>query len=783
MLVFETSSISHSDTSPSAYIISVYAILPTFCDDGLMASPGKGIIYSSKPHIARLFVTDQQFLSKTSALAAEECLVTIAPDYKGRIGSINSTLFTYDYIGSRVLQRSHYVSGGNINVNYAYDNLGRVTDIASSDGTIDFDYTYAAGENNIGDIAFNHRTSTPSNDFVYDNLDRLYSVEYLDDTADTEEFDMDLLGNRTNVNLRDGSNEKYVVDPLTNRYESIGMTSYWPLDSDDSGVTDEQVSDNDATLYGTPSWASETVNGQSRTVLDVNGSSDYLKTADTTSLIGFAPNSFSVSLWAKVDAISGWKTLLEYDRYTQTGTNWFGLWISSTGKFHFRVGSETLNSNTTLNASQWYYFTAVYDDSTGNMSVYIDGQFDSSYTKQSSTYYNSASDERLTIGTRNDTAAEFFDGKIDDVRIFNLALTDKQILSIYNRGTGDMIAYDDAGNLIVDHRGYAYTYDHENRIETIKRSDSSTIVTYTYDALGRRIKMVDAITPANSRYYYFSDNWQVLEEYSVETTPVIEAYYVWGNYIDELLFIWNGDNTLAAHALQDHLFSTVALVDVTDGTVLERYEYNAYGKVSFLNPTTYAPLATQASTVGNPYTFTGRRLDILDNGNYKKYHYRHRDYDADTGRFLQKDPLGIVPDGDRLSPFNIFRQYVDGMNVYVYTISNPTQFGDPLGLSWRQKAGLCSLYRNDPWHTGHQWIECGTKSKRRKWDFWKTGAVSHAAAPIVHTSKVKLRHHYRLKRGGKFKYGTSKGTKCKCGTAKEIYACLDGFVTYSNTYK
>ena len=432
-----------------------------------MASPGKRTIYSSKPHIARLFVTDQQFLSKTSALAAEECLVTIAPDYKGRIGSINSTLFTYDYIGSRVLQRSHYVSGGNINVNYAYDNLGRVTNITANDGStdiIDFDYTYAAGENNIADIAFNHRTSTPSNDFVYDGLDRLSSVEYLDVTTDTEEFDMDLLGNRNNVDLRDNSTETYAVDDATNRYDTIGT---------------------------------------------------------------------------------------------------------------------------------------------------------------------------------------------------------------------DNIYYDDAGNLLAradstDSNGYIYYYDYENRLAKITRWNEpteTTIVTYTYDALGRRIKMVDAITAANSRYYYFSDNWQVLEEYSVETTPAIEAYYVWGNYLDELLFIWNAGNQLAAHALQDHLFSTVALVDVTDGTVLERYEYNAYGKATVYTDmndwqTGTPPTTQNYSEYGNPYLFTGRRLDKLDSGSFTTYYYRNRYYNADTGRFLQKDPL----------------DYVDGMNLYECVRSNPVDRFDPFGL-------------------------------------------------------------------------------------------------------
>ena len=35
---------------------------------------------------------------------------------------------------------------------------------------------------------------------------------------------------------------------------------------------------------------------------------------------------------------------------------------------------------------------------------------------------------------------------------------------------------------------------------------------------------------ANNRLYYYSDNWQVLEEYTVAAVPARKAYYVWGNY-------------------------------------------------------------------------------------------------------------------------------------------------------------------------------------------------------------------------------------------------------------
>lgn len=62
-----------------------------------------------------------------------------------------------------------------------------------------------------------------------------------------------------------------------------------------------------------------------------------------------------------------------------------------------------------------------------------------------------------------------------------------------------------------------------------------------------------------------------------------------------------------------------------DNTV-ETYSYDVYGQ-----PDT-------TSSAGNPYIFTGRRLDE-ETG---LYYYRARHYDPSTGRFLQTDSISLL---------------------------------------------------------------------------------------------------------------------------------------------
>ncbi len=73
------------------------------------------------------------------------------------------------------------------------------------------------------------------------------------------------------------------------------------------------------------------------------------------------------------------------------------------------------------------------------------------------------------------------------------------------------------------------------------------------------------------------------------------------------------------------------------------------------------------SAVGNPYFFTGRRLDAFPLSTAAEpvqlYHYRARTYDPVHGRFLQRDPAG----------------YVDGGNLFEYVASRPLGLVDPSG--------------------------------------------------------------------------------------------------------
>jgi RHS repeat-associated protein len=87
--------------------------------------------------------------------------------------------------------------------------------------------------------------------------------------------------------------------------------------------------------------------------------------------------------------------------------------------------------------------------------------------------------------------------------------------------------------------------------------------------------------------------------------------------------------------------------------------FDPYGRVTVLDGNG-TPRTVNESLYGNPWTFTGRRLDQETGLMY----YRNRMYETGLGRFCQRDPIG----------------YKGGMGLYTYVSNEPAMLMDPSGL-------------------------------------------------------------------------------------------------------
>jgi hypothetical protein len=204
-----------------------------------------------------------------------------------------------------------------------------------------------------------------------------------------------------------------------------GMLARWKLDeSGGTTAADSSGSGNDGMLFGNAVW--QPAGGRIAGALDCDGRSAYVKVAQANNL-NFAPASFSVSTWVNPREAGGrLQALVEYDRF---GGNRFGMWIDANGRFQFRVGSTTWSSVQSLRGGTWCLLTGVYDSTTRQMSLYINGQLDRTGALTSG--YSSPSSTKLTLGVRGSEDGEYFNGLLDDVRIYGTGLAAADVMSLY----------------------------------------------------------------------------------------------------------------------------------------------------------------------------------------------------------------------------------------------------------------------------------------------------------------------------------------------------------------
>jgi len=148
-------------------------------------------------------------------------------------------------------------------------------------------------------------------------------------------------------------------------------------------------------------------------------------------------NNFSVSLWLNANSKTMTQIILDeacigaINPGTYSG---YGFYIESgnlsvyLGNQSNRVGAKNTTYNLPLN--QWVFAVMTYD--ANNLRLYVDGTLKANTAFTSNVYYYSSCSKKLTLGSRSGGAASFFNGSIDDVKIFNRVLSPSEIFQLYN---------------------------------------------------------------------------------------------------------------------------------------------------------------------------------------------------------------------------------------------------------------------------------------------------------------------------------------------------------------
>jgi hypothetical protein len=248
----------------------------------------------------------------------------------------------------------------------------------------------------------------------------------------------------------------YQVDPT--KLMNDGLLAHWKLD-DAIGTAAADVSGNNNTgiLLNGPSWTAGTRGG----ALSFDGVDNSVSVADNPSLRMTGDCTFA--LWVRKNSeAADWQRLIGKGNPMQRS---YGLWEEAgAGKRilfqqYAADGTPIVNlfSNAQLDAGRWYHVACVVSGSA--VSLYINGSLNATGIR-SGTACTSA--DPLTLGYAGYHA--YFPGLLDEVRVYNKALSSTEIVELATTSTPNMdgsfempsIGY---GNYVYNPIGGAWTFN------------------------------------------------------------------------------------------------------------------------------------------------------------------------------------------------------------------------------------------------------------------------------------------------------------------------------------
>ncbi|MGD8752162.1 MAG: Ig-like domain-containing protein [Anaerolineales bacterium] len=250
--------------------------------------------------------------------------------------------------------------------------------------------------------------------------------------------------NGAHPNLSSGYSAGETEQAQTCTPDVSGMLSYWPLDDGESATLFvDVIGDNDGACAGINCPTNTT--GVINTAFDFNSMDpDKLDApADTPSLNWKSTDSFSFELWANATELCVERKVFiaKYRNQNDDGENWASWWVGCGDGNQFLFGLRDSYENTLeiasagkINIGKWHHIVAERDGSSNQNLLYVDGVLE---TSQVYTYTGDfISDRDVNFGYYNVDPYYHFDGKIDEVAIYNRVLTLEEIQAHYNGGAG-----------------------------------------------------------------------------------------------------------------------------------------------------------------------------------------------------------------------------------------------------------------------------------------------------------------------------------------------------------
>jgi hypothetical protein len=227
------------------------------------------------------------------------------------------------------------------------------------------------------------------------------------------------------------SSTYYRHGPATERVR--GLVALWKFDEGGGTIAYDSVSNNRGTLVNGPTWTS----GRISSALSFDGTDDYVEVGDSPKLEGM--DNLTICAWIRPQQNPGQDNVIIVDKVCYTayrfhvydvdradGTGLLTSWING------NTCAPTPDVELEMSGSNWYHVVLVYDNNNNEVRYYIDGSL--AGTKPLASGAIGTNSAPLRIARSNHPTPQYFRGIIDDVRIYDRALSAEEIWQLYQQG-------------------------------------------------------------------------------------------------------------------------------------------------------------------------------------------------------------------------------------------------------------------------------------------------------------------------------------------------------------
>ncbi|MCF7865839.1 FG-GAP-like repeat-containing protein [Candidatus Woesearchaeota archaeon] len=245
------------------------------------------------------------------------------------------------------------------------------------------------------------------------------------------------------------------------------------LGENNSYVKDNSPNNLQGTIYGTPYFNnSGKYYGSIKT-----GTGNFVRNDYVSEYI--SEQNFTILMWTKKSSSTPQQFILGINSNNGvTNRLLLGHQNAQTNMSLYDENEGWVTTNANINDDEWHQIGLRYDVTTGNMSLIYDGQFIQNYTSS----VNIATDDRFVLGAEYDgaSAGDYWQGHIDELKVFSRSLTKEEIQYNYNSNLNRLnssywILYSNQTNLTLGTYSYKISASDVPTSSTISETRTITI--------------------------------------------------------------------------------------------------------------------------------------------------------------------------------------------------------------------------------------------------------------------------------------------------------------------